>query len=83
MQKTFMAFEISFAYTVYSILLKKCHVGQYIQPMLHGHDSMTLFCFGLLVTDTGYINCSLGAQEYLTRKEFVSLLQTSVQSLAT
>lgn len=50
-----MALELSFAYTVYTISLKKCHVGQYIQPVQNGHDSMSPFCIVLFVTDTGSV----------------------------
>lgn len=51
-----MSLEVSFAYTGYSILLKKCHVGQYIQPVQNGHDSISPFCFVLIVTDTGSVS---------------------------
>lgn len=48
-----MALELCFAYTVHSILLKKCHVGQCIQSVQNEPDSVGCFCFVLIVTDTG------------------------------
>lgn len=48
-----MALELSFAYAVHSILMKKCHVGQCIQPVQNEPDSVSRFCFVLIVTGTG------------------------------